>query len=726
LLAHGGCASDRHVTRPYKITRFDANVQDVAARFHIAYPQQILEMNLSVFPSEGALTDMPASAVGQVIDLPEPATEPDFALEYYVSTGGQTLAALCATKNKDRRIDPSRGKHPVATPPWLTPDYLLNLYENAELRAGHGPDPSTVTLTRGEVVNIPFPAGSGGPRSIAAIANGQVKVIVPPPWVLELMRFYESIRSRTRAFEAGLARLRTLQQAGMREAQGLIALQGVLALTIEHPAAPAQLIGSELASLRQLDRDLGYLVATAMNTMVTHVCDELVPDDVRDVLAIGQGILDDLRSDFLKERSAQLKKEAARYARASNELCDVLAYAYQTLADSPLHKDAGADIRAAAEYLAGVRPVDVSRLDPVDRDLASAVRSLSKGPVPDLPLGTMISLLQVTGATVGNLPGPSTLAVALVRLHGLYTADAFASQVSVVTAEYSAQSAVFVGLASNALARTAEEQDEVMIAVVRVRSLALSARPLNEVETSGFLSAIDNKLAGTTMASPVWVGGLSLLNVFIIVLARDNIRANGVNANNVASLVGGLAVTGLGLGKLAQLLGYVEEATINGVGRGIAVLGVVMGAAQTWAAIRKSNRDTGDIVGSAVSTLGSILLLMSAAPEPASPFLAVAGGALIVGSAVYQAIHDGDSEQLKNLFRSDAKVWWLGQEKAMRAGRQFGMVQSKIPALAAKAAAFHQAIVDADFVLIDASRRGDLTHLVAPQDLDKLAAEEPS
>ena len=83
---------------------------------------------------------MPSLAFNQDIQIPLPD---DYASMWvwgqYVAKGGESLDAVCAKMNKDPRIDPRGEGAAIGTPPWLTPDYLLNLIENAAVRGGTGP-----------------------------------------------------------------------------------------------------------------------------------------------------------------------------------------------------------------------------------------------------------------------------------------------------------------------------------------------------------------------------------------------------------------------------------------------------------------------------------------------------------------------------------------------------------------------------------------------------------
>ena len=256
--------------RSYTITPYDVSVEELAQRFHIGDPKAILKINPTLFPTGADSGQFTAGMHGLAIFLPD-ATKSNLDWTPYTASAGETLAHVCKKMNKDRRIDPSRKGRDIPTPPWLTPQYLLDAYENADLRAGHGADASKVKLAPGEMVNVSFPQRLAGARHIAATPKGTTTFHVPPDWVIELTNAYESIRARTRAFEPSVNALRETRRSAAVEVSALNACDSNLQLTIDHPAHAPQLHTSEITSLRKMSRALATLHDTAAASMVDNV-----------------------------------------------------------------------------------------------------------------------------------------------------------------------------------------------------------------------------------------------------------------------------------------------------------------------------------------------------------------------------------------------------------------------------------------------------------------------
>ena len=127
------------MARVYKVTGFDTSLDDIAARFHV-HPQAVMEMNFELFP-KGFLEDPWDSVVGKYLNLPDDPGSAEYDWTPYVAKAGDTLSGICAKKNKHLKIDPQARGSDIPTPPFLTPEYLLNAFPNADLRAAHGTDP---------------------------------------------------------------------------------------------------------------------------------------------------------------------------------------------------------------------------------------------------------------------------------------------------------------------------------------------------------------------------------------------------------------------------------------------------------------------------------------------------------------------------------------------------------------------------------------------------------
>jgi hypothetical protein len=728
------------VSRPYKITSFDTTIADIAQRFHIGGgelgPFIIINMNPAILASISPFGQLTMDKVGQIIQLPDDPTPDDVDWEWepYVSSGTETLQSICDSHNKDKRIDPSGRGSGIPSPPFLTPQSLLDMYRNADVRGAHGGDASGVSLAKGEVLLIPFPRPPAHKQALEVTPQGKTKVLLDPPWLTELRNFYESIRQRTRFFEVDLGRIRALQRRGLLEVDVLHPLKEVLRMTIEHPSVPKELKPNEIASLKAIDQVLDDFGNTAMDTMHQRVFEILRNSEMQDIVARGKQLLADLRDPHFDELTKKLTGERALHPRAMNELCDVLGYAYSILEDSFLADDAATDIGGVTAFLAGGRPVKGDPFRQVDPALADAIAQVPAAPPPGGALGTIVQALAVANATAGNIRDivlPSSLMVSLVRLEVVRAAkafaDAFGNNGMSATAQAQLQAKawkVIMRLASSPL-----QEDDLIKLGEAVR--AIDDPKMFPDTVADTLQVIDDAISGHSQASARWVAGVRLVNLIAFVLAGYDVLKNGLNLQNgvsgFASFAGFAAtMTPWATTKLLQW-GVIGARTATTAGRVMGLtaggVGVGVGLFQTVQAVRAD--DTGGTVLNGVGTLGSTLLVIAMFPSPLSIPLAVTGGILVVGTGAISAVEalsslTADDWKDINPTSSQQSVWWRHQERHFERGDICKQVLAVQPALATKAAAFRRAIDDASFLLIDTSQKDALFKLV-PDDESRQA-----
>lgn len=703
------------MTRPYKITQFDESVAALASRFSIAHPEIIYDLNSDVFETGGDVyLAFEPSLVGQVLQLPDDPDKVLFDWEPYTAKQGETLEAVCVKKNKDRRIDPSRKGKDIPSPPLLQPQYLLDLYENANVRAGHGPDSGKVKLAQHETVMIPFPKSRAGKKPVAATPNGKTKVDVHPSWIDEINNWVRSLQERTRKFVASMVTLRHQKELGLREVQILQAAKAVLTLEIEKPADGPSQVGKDIAAMKSFAHILDDLINTAVDEMFVNVCKHTHPKLLKDTEALGESIIKDLHGDDLKRLTKTLAKVADRYPTTTNELSFALSYAYLSLADSFLAEKIRPDIEAVARFLAGLKKVKVDGLMSVDPKLAQAVQAIPPAGSPMDPLSNMVSLLQVMGSSVGNLPGPSTLAVAMVRLKAMINGSRqiLEKQSNVAWTLSIEEQAVFVAMSVNSMAASEAEAADLIIIVGKLRVATLTRTPINPESfqwgyIKQFLKKIDDEAGGPVMSSPKWVAGMSAFNLLIAGLAAyDMWETKDVNLAGIASIGFGVGAGISGGMKMLKIVGA------EGLGRAVAFAGVIYGAVQTY----RSWSD-GDKVGAGLnlmSTVGSALLFASCFAGPFGPFLAVAGGGLIVISTIAAVVRD--------LMHSSTSRWWEGMEKVFEDGAVYKAIQGKAPGLAAKVQSLKAGIGRTTFLLIDALQSETLGKFVDKDSMPMLLA----
>ena len=709
----------RAMLRVYRVTQFDKSLVEIAARFHVSDARVILENNTDVFPTGGEdVNTIPASLVNQDIQIPLPDDYSNmWEWGQYVARGGESLAAVCAKMNKDPRIDPRGLGAAIGTPPWLTPDYLLNLIENAPVRGGHGADASSVSLAPGEIVNVPFPPVSSRKRVIATSPGLPTTFQLEPTWLMDFINQYLAFSAQVRKYETQVAALRETQREGLGEVQRLAGMQRVLEVLKAHPAKPRQLLATEFGQLPPVESALKDARALAMDKLYANILKNERGPAYDGALALGRSILTTLRSDGLYRLAQKLHDDANLYPRRVNEFCAALAYAYQVLGDSPLADEMMPDVEACVRYVAGKKAVSGDAFSQVDPALANAIPAIATTDPPATALGVMTTLIRNLGggvtAAVGNLPGPSTLSVALYRLWGLHvTSNAVAAattttSVSVTTTE----TAVLVRFTRNAFAEDDAAGEQILIAIAEVRqtqTFTITVAP-NASYRAQLLERYDN-----AMSSPAWTKGLAITGVLIMVFSiSDMVQKGQVNATDAIAATGGMAVTALSAVKLFATL---SPDLVKGLTRGAAGLGFVLSLAQLIADSKAGADTTADWMSTSGSALlGISILELAVIPAPWSVGLAAVGGALVIGSIVYSLVTD---DGVSNLFRTTAKRWFLGQARTFMAGPHYTAQQGS---LAGKAKALEQAILDADFFSVDAGQRSALSAILSsPEEVGML------
>ncbi|MDP9034462.1 MAG: hypothetical protein M3O50_06615 [Myxococcota bacterium] len=708
--------------RAYRVTQFDKGLVEIAARFHVPDVRAILEQNADIFPTGAEEVNViTPSLVGQILQIPFPD---DYDRQWdwgtHVARAGESLAAVCAKMNRDPRIDPRRLGAAIGTPPWLTPEYLLNLFENANVRGGHGADAKSVSLAAGEVVNVPFPRVASRSRVIATSHALSTAFEIEPAWIIELTNQIEAFSGQARRLEPMIVALREVQREGLREANRLVGMQRVMEILKAHPAKPRQLLTSEFSDLAPVERALDALRGLATDKLFTNILQVERAAAYDATLSLGRSLLATLRSPDLHSLAQRLCKEANRYPRVVNELCAALAYAYEVLGDSPLEDEAMTDVDACVRYVAGRKPVSGDAFAQVDPALARAIPRVDQSDLPATTLGSMTSLVRNLGgavtASVGNLPGPSTLSVALYRLWGLRVASkaVAAATRTTTTTVVTTETAVLIRFARNAFAADAAEGDEILIAIAEVRLTAAFTKTAGP--PPAFRSQVLERYSGA-MSAPRWSAGLAITGVIVLVFSvSDMIQKGEVNATDGLAATGGMASTALGA---VQLFARLEASAMKGIGRGAAGLGIVLSLAG-WMADEKAGADT---TADKLSTAGSLLLGLSlvelaAIPEPFSPVLAAAGGLLVVAGIAYSVLND---DAVRDYFRTGTKKWFLGQARSFMLGPH---ATAQAAALHGGAKALEDAILSADFFAVDVGQRAALGRLLSSrQEIDMLIGD---
>ena len=569
-------------------------------------------------------------------------------------------------------------------------------------------------------MNVPFPDVSSRKRVIATSPGLPNTFQLEPTWLMDLINQYLAFSAQIRKYETQVAALREVQRQGLNEVHRLAGMQRVLDILKDHPAKPRQLLATEFGQLPPVEKALNDARDLGMDKLFGTILQNERGPTYDAALALGRSILTTLRSDGLYQLALKLHDDANIYPRRVNEFCAALAYAYQVLGDSPLADEMMPDVEMCVRYVAGKKAVSGDAFCQVDPDLANAISAIATTDPPATALGVMTSLIRNIGggvtAAVGNLPGPSTLSVALYRMWGLrVTSNAVAAAttttaVSVTTTE----TAVLVRFARNAFAEDDAAGEQILVAIAEVRqtqTFTITAVP-NASYRAQILERYNN-----AMSSPAWTTGLGITSVLVLVFSViDMFQKGQVNATDAIAATGSLAVTALSAVKLLEVF---SKETMKSLGRGAAGLGFILSLAQLYADHTAGADTTADWLSTSGSALlGLSLIEASWIPEPFSVGLAIAGGALVIGSIVYSLVTD---DGVSDLFRTTAKRWFLGQARTFMAGPHYKAQRSS---LEEKAKTLEKAILGADFFSVDASQRSALSAILSsPQEVGMLLGE---
>jgi hypothetical protein len=301
----------------------------------------------------------------------------------------------------------------------------------------------------------------------------------------------------------------------------------------------------------------------------------------------------------------------------------------------------------------------------------------------------------------------------------------------VLTAGDMKESARFAATVFNTMTKTPEEGEELAGFYGALRTAATSKTKLQRLRDAlvlpDALKAEDARIASTVMASPKWMGGLSLVNILFFTLACVDVARNGWTDTVKCEIAGGaigLVQVGTYMGTLFKLI---SSDLATGLGRCCAAVGVFIGAVQTAQAIQAG--DTRGAWTNGIATLGAFLLLVSLFTPTMAPLCAMIGGALVLGAtiySIYSSIRYGTSwEDVYDMYRPAPEIWWLHTLDAFRNGDVYKAVSAKKPALADAVNELRDVIRNTDFLLIDASKRAEISSLVGKETSGMIVAPDP-
>jgi hypothetical protein len=297
------------------------------------------------------------------------------------------------------------------------------------------------------------------------------------------------------------------------------------------------------------------------------------PDLASQADTLGNGILASIHdAQFLalvKKLAATVNKKngTTPYLTTFNGVTDALAYAYLVLYDSPLQQKVNDDFAPVAAYLTGLGKalVPLAKIAAADSALADAINGISPSGPPDDVLGVLVTAMGLPGLVVGNVAGPNTLLVAMLRWQGAQQGQAFIQLVS--DANLAASMAKFaannLALAASVLPRSEKEREAIVDMAVKI----IKGEQAPTVE-SKYLATLDETL-GSRMQGVPWLWGVGILNAALLFTSGYHCYQAGLTLSNVSSVVGsaaGIVATGA---TAMRLLGIIGTRSLDVVGKAV-------------------------------------------------------------------------------------------------------------------------------------------------------------
>ncbi len=587
--------------------------------------------------------------------------------------------------------------------------------------------------------STPPPAPTPAPTRQVRHAPTLSNVATPPPaWLEDLSKAFRSILMRALDFNKAMDVRRKLQHDGNQEIQVLHLLSAVLKLTIDHPSQDTSVLHpSEKASLERLGIPLQALTQTTTDPMFNKVFETLRPADASAALTLGNDILASIHDatfiGLVKKIVATFDQTGTTvFMQTFNSLCDALSFAYLALFDSPLQDSVTADFQPVSDAVSAIgkkliTPAQLAKIRAVDAPLGDGIDALPSVPLPaDTAVGVIASILTIPGMVVGNVAGPNTLMIAVLRWRNSIQAAALVSQFNKAVGAINIAKSIAgdLPLAMAMIPGTDADREALNAIALKI----INGEKPTASDSTAFLDNADLKIAGT-MSSRLWVSGIGILNSALLFCSFYHMIKNGANLNDVMSATGqGLGLVATGASAL-ELMGKITARSLANAGKIIGGLGAIIAVGQFVIAFHSALTNTGtmqDAVLSGISAAGMIILEASLFMGAGSPIAAGVGGVLVIGSALASIVLDPNfPDNLENVFRSTSERWWLAMEKFFENGAVFKAASAVNNTLATQATALRTAITNTSFLLIDATRRSALAPMVDATGMEALAAAPP-
>jgi hypothetical protein len=555
------------------------------------------------------------------ICVPYPPAEREVEFMMVRCIEGATLEEICAFHNQD-------AERKAAQMPDLTPLSLWKLLANRSLRervlgaeaesswAEKDANP-TMVLPDGIGVMVPYPMQPEGapvrvpPNPAVGSSEGDpdgpttVYVSGIPAWLQQL------VTRTVTPLEAKIARLEQLNEEAIRVAQDgaqatltLSVIRQIIAVGRTRPWGISE-------EVQALDDATATLLDDAGKVFALEPLAYLQPIASMERAALAVQVGSDVKSGELTKAVEFLAQHQELFLNGQlllNRISRLLETGYRALARGP-----GLD--------QAVQEID---------DALSTIGQAAVGakPVGDTPLKCLLnavgSAISSTTGAVGSLPGPASLAGAMVEV----------SITMALPASVNAHgaSAEVVARYRSALAKIAEIPEQEVIAAENLMRAATS-----EAEFATAAGRLSNRLNARFMTSPSWGGAMGILNLLGLLLTIG--QSDDVTGRKWVNVIGGTVNTGLAAvqftGAFAsggRFAGEVAGKIANGIGAFAAILSVVSGAMTFYDGYTKHNE--GDMWAGGLTALGGAATFVGFCLSV--PGLQAVGMIAVVGVATVQ------------------------------------------------------------------------------------------
>lgn len=570
----------------------------------------------------------------------------------------RTLKEYC-----DKKPDPARTGAPRLTPQLLwfylvnagVRDVILRRQPDVEAQRKLDQDPGSVPLQPDDQFFVPYPIPNRAPAVKATRstdASPGVTVETAPEWITALRALDKQVSSLVEQLTQLTEKCEALAMQGRTAVLHVTRLTQMVTLA----AGAERFIFAPSASLNGLQQAMGKLTAEASDLLFANPAEKvwLSEDATRRALAkklnkIMHG--DDLsRCTLLAALSPKERVGGESVVQISDR---IFARATEALAMSYEAPEALRDIDAG--YHAFMRSRSVDPASGENGDTGSVITAY----------------ISAANGAIGNLPGPSSLGVALVLLWTRRKIPEFAKEGAeyvkkakeLTDKSFDSHSIFYGGKETTAeLEAAAQNAQKLADAGTRGRQQLIDYGKLDAEELvilEAALANADDKvalkraaemIAGKTHSSTKWHGAMAALNFIALGLAIQHVIASkgSLSAADVLNVGGGISgsVAG-GLQFLVSVYKLPANSKVLIWAKGVGAFGLVVSIVNGYITVRDTSQSTIVRTGGGMQVAGGLMSLIGlsqtvpqlelACLVAATPGLQFFGAALLIASTAVSA-----------------------------------------------------------------------------------------